>query len=203
MFTGIITWLQNIIETLGPIGIGIATFVESICAPIPSEPILVLAGTTVESLPELFLFTLGATIGSYFGTLQFYLIGRKSRGLMINIVEKYGMILGLTVEKVESAENLFNTKGKSIVFFGRLIPLVRTVISIPAGICKMDFKIYSILTLSGSFLWNTLLIGLGFLFRNDYQKVLEFLDQYDKVVILSLLAIGVIYIGWTKLKPKK
>ncbi|MBP9758197.1 DedA family protein [Candidatus Dojkabacteria bacterium] len=205
MLKDLLVLLGTLVDQVGPIGIGIATFVESLIAPIPSEVILVFAGTNLKSWESVLLFTIAATIGSYFGTLPFYLISFKSKKLIYKLINKYGKYFFISTNDIERVEEKFISKGKLIVFTGRLIPGIRSLISIPAGISKMNFIEYTIYTLIGSFSWNSLLISGGFLLKNEYKSLLNYLDVYEKttyiVLVLIILSIYIfLYIRHTKSK---
>lgn len=195
MLKEILIVLGLLVEQIGPIGIGIATFIESLIAPIPSEVILVFAGTNLNNWETVLIFTIAATIGSYFGTLPFYLISYKSKKLIYKLIDRYGKFFFISIKDVERVENKFISKGKLIVFTGRLIPGIRSLISIPAGISKMNIIEYSIYTLIGSFSWNLLLISGGFLLKDEYKLMLNYLDLYEKATyIILVLIILTIYI---------
>ncbi|MBD3363319.1 hypothetical protein GF362_06400 [Candidatus Dojkabacteria bacterium] len=195
MIETIVTWLQDLIKLIGPLGIGLATCIESFFAPIPSEPLLLGAGTTIETTPMLIIYITAATLGSYIGTLPFYLIGSKSRKFVYKFFGKYGKYLFVKVEEIKSVEKKFKEKGKVFIFTGRLIPIVRSLISIPAGISKVDFKTYTFYTLLGSAIWNTLLISGGYLFKDQCTKIIQILDQYDKLVIILFIIFTILYLG--------
>lgn len=202
MISAIVHWLQNLIALIGPFGVAVATFVESFFAPIPSEVILITAGTVAEDKSQVLIYAIFATIGSYLGTLIFYFIGRKSHKYVIWFFGKYGKFFFISVDEILYAEDKFREYGKPIVFFGRLIPIIRSLISIPAGMAKMDFKIYTIYTLAGSFIWNTLLISFGYAMKDKTDLILEYLDRYQKLVIVLLLLAIIVYIIY-RVKQKK
>lgn len=195
MIKDILIYLEQIVDQIGPLGIAIATFIESLIAPIPSEVVLVFAGTTIETWSIVLVYALSATIGSYLGTLPFYLIAYKSKKLLYRLVSRYGKLLFISIKDVELAEKQFTKKGKLIVFTGRLIPGVRSLISIPAGISKLNIVQYTIYTLSGSFCWNLLLISGGFLLRAKYNLFLNYLDTYEKASYLIIVTIVLIVYG--------
>jgi membrane protein DedA with SNARE-associated domain len=185
--------LENLIDQIGPLGIAIATFIESLIAPIPSEVVLVFAGATLANFSEVGIFAIAATAGSYMGTLPFYLVAYKSKTLAYKLINKYGKYLFITQKDVEEAEAKFSKNGKLIIFTGRLIPGIRSLISIPAGICKMNFAEYTIYTLSGSFIWNILLLSGGYLLRDKYKIFIDYLEVYEKLSygILILVALSI------------
>ncbi len=194
MIETIMSWLENLIETFGPLGVGFATFIESIFIPLPSEFILITAGAMITSPQELVLYILLSTIGSYLGTLVFYSIGFKSRDFAYKFIEKYGKFLLLQKTDIERAEYEFTKRGRLFIFFGRLIPTIRSIISFPAGISKMNFTTYTVLTITGSFLWNTALLVSGYVFKNEYQKIIEFISKYEKLVLVILFICILVFV---------
>lgn len=189
MIKDLLVMLETLIEQAGPVGIAIATFIESLIAPIPSEVVLVFTGATLDNYTQVLIFTLAATAGSYLGTLPFYLIAYKSKTFAYSIIARFGKYLFITMDDVEQVENKFKLNGKLVVFTGRLIPGIRSLISIPAGISKMNFTEYTIYTLAGSAIWNLLLLSAGFLLRDKYEIFLKYLDVYENASYAALVLI--------------
>ncbi len=193
MFSFIVEWLQDLIVQTGPIGIFLATFIESLFAPIPSEIILVTAGTALVSPYSLVVYIISSTLGSYAGTLPFYILGKKSEKVVHKFIDKWGNYLMITEKQFEWSRNMFEKRQEIIVLTGRLIPGVRSLISIPAGLHNMDFVQYSLYTIIGSGLWNTILLGIGFIIKDKVELALSYVDQYEKFVILLILLFGIFY----------
>ena len=151
----------------------------------------------------LFLTILSATIGSYLGTLPFYLLGIWGEQSVYKFLKKYGKYLFIEQDDVDKAFEFFNKYGKEVVLFGRLIPLVRTFISFPAGVAKMPFWQFTLYTLVGSAIWSTILATSGFLLGENWEVLLTWLSKYETLVII-LCIVGVVgYIVYNIVKKKK
>ncbi|WP_257158897.1 DedA family protein [Corynebacterium cystitidis] len=187
---GIIDWIVNLMEILGAPGVGIAILLENIFPPIPSEVVLPLAGFTVAqgSLNMVATF-IWATAGSVVGAYLLYGLGAwLGAGRLRRIADKMWLV---DANDVDSALHWFDKYGAASVFFGRLIPGVRSLISIPAGIDRMNLVKFGLWTLAGSGIWNTLLIYLGYLLGDQYTKVADVVDQYSNV-IYTVIAVALI-----------
>ncbi len=189
--TGILGWAESVLTALGEWGVGLLVALETVFPPLPSEVILPLAGflTTSGELNLLLVFV-AATIGSYSGALALYWVGaalgleRSIRGLSkLPLVDR---------SDFERAAGWFDRHGKSSVFFGRLIPGVRSLISLPAGAKRMDLGSFTLFTVAGSAIWNGLLIGLGALLGTQYELV----DRYSAYIDYALWAAVLAGIGW-------
>lgn len=189
----------SFIEIFGYFGVMALIAIENIFPPIPSEVILTFGGfmTTTTKL-NIFLVIIFATIGSVVGAIILYLLGRilnKDRIEKI-ISGKIGKVLRLKNKDIEKADHWFDTKGYYTVFFCRFIPVVRSLISIPAGMSEMPFLKFIAFTALGSLIWNTVLIILGAVMGNNWHKIVEFIGVYSKFILLILIImfiLGVIY----------
>lgn len=160
--------------------------VENLFPPIPSEIILTFSGfISHDANLNLFLIIIFATIGSDVGALILYYLGYFLK-------EKIGPILHLNEKNFGNTLCEFNTKGKKSVFFGRLVPIIRSLISIPAGISKMNILLFLFLTTLGSFIWNGILVLLGNMIGENYALVSYFISKYYKPVILIVIVIFII-----------
>jgi len=148
MIESLINWLVNTISVLGYPGVFISVFVESFFAPIPSEIILPFSGF-VASMGEMniYLVIIIATVGAYLGSLPFYFIGQWGEKPLLRFLKKYGKYLFIEQDDVDWAFGLFYKYGKGVVFVGRVIPIVRTLISFPAGVARMPFLLFTLYTL--------------------------------------------------------
>lgn len=192
--TGIIgamtNWLVELMEQAGGIGVGAAIALESIFPPIPSEIILPLAGFTAArgrlSLLEAIIW---ATIGSIVGAWVLYGVSRLIGLETINrIADK---IPGTSRQDIEKADRWFQRYGTWSVLFGRIIPIVRSLISIPAGLNKMGFLRFTGWTLLGSAVWNSLLIGLGYVLGGQWCSILGVLSIFENIVMVAI-ALGIL-----------
>ncbi|EHF6307248.1 DedA family protein [Listeria monocytogenes] len=187
------TWITSIMADFGYIGIFVLIMVENLFPPIPSEIILTFGGfmTTVTSLNVVMVFIV-ATLGSVVGAILLYKVASYfGKERLTKIVLKYGRILRLKESDIERAENFFLKYGSWAVFLCRMIPLIRSLISIPAGMTKMKMSKFLILTTAGSLLWNTVLIGLGAMLGESWSEIVVFMDSFS-TIIYSIIAILVV-----------
>lgn len=191
------TYIASIMNKYGYFGILFLITIENIFPPIPSEVILTLGGfmtsqeTCTMSLLGVIMFS---TLGSLLGAIILYYIGyvlNKDRLEKI-IDSRMGKVLCLKKEDLEKSTKSFEKNGNLTVFYCRFIPIVRSLISVPAGINKMNFKIFLIYTFIGSLLWNIVLCGLGNLVGENYMVVANIFSKYSKIILI-LLIIFVVY----------
>ncbi|GGH96169.1 hypothetical protein GCM10007170_23390 [Arthrobacter liuii] len=160
--TGLVGFAASAIDNLGEWGVGAFTLAETVVPPIPSEVILPLAGYLAnQGSLNVFLVFATSTLGAYLGALLLYWLGAKL-GLERSIrwLSKLPLV---DREDFERAAGWFHRHGRSSIFFGRLLPGARSLISLPAGAAAMSFGTFSLFTLAGSGLWNGALIGLCYL----------------------------------------
>lgn len=201
------TWLTQFIESFGYIAIILLIAVENIFPPIPSEVILTLGGFLVSGTKlTLIGVILASTLGSVIGAIILFSI---SRNLTLPRLEKLletklFKLLGFKKADAQKAINWFDKHGIGAIFYGRCIPVVRSLISIPAGIAHVGWTKFLILTTLGSLVWNSVLVGLGHYMGKNWQVVVRIFDDYT-LVIIALLLILFIYFGikWYKTRIKK
>ncbi len=191
-----IDWLVNIITILGYPGVFISVFLESFFAPIPSEIILPFSGF-VASMGEMniVLVILIATVAAYLGSLPFYYVGKWGEKPLLKFVSKYGKYLFIEQSDVDMVFNLFSKHGNGVVFFGRLIPIVRTLISFPAGVAKMHFLKFSVYTLLGSLIWNIILTYTGYILGDHWEGVSGWVSKYESAIIGVIILFLILYIA--------
>lgn len=199
-------WIYEIMESYGYWGICLLIAVENLFPPIPSEVILTFGGfmTTTTSLTIVGV-VLAATVGSVVGAVCLYGIGRMlSAERLEKIVLRYGKVLRLKPEDIKKAEAWFTRYGAWAVFLGRLVPLVRSLISIPAGSAKMNLASFLLLTTVGSLIWNTVLVYVGALVGSSWDSVLEYMDVYSNIayaiIAVCMLAAGIWFLRSRVLK---
>jgi membrane protein DedA with SNARE-associated domain len=189
------TWIIDIMNHYGYIGIILLIAIENIFPPIPSEVILTFGGfmTTYTSL-TVWGVILAATAGSLLGAIALYGVGRfLSPERLGDILDgKLGQVLHFKREDVFKACEWFNKKGKSTVLFCRCIPVVRSLISIPAGMSKMKLGIFFLMTAIGSLVWNILLVYLGVTAGASWEKIVSGTDVYTKVTVIVLAVIFIV-----------
>ncbi|MBC6140503.1 DedA family protein [Listeria welshimeri] len=192
------TWITGIMADFGYIGIFLLIMVENLFPPIPSEIILTFGGfmTTVSSL-NVVMVIIVATLGSVVGAILLYKVASYfGKERLTKIVLKYGRILRLRESDIERAESFFLKYGSWAVFLCRMIPLIRSLISIPAGMTKMKMSRFLVLTTAGSLLWNTVLIGLGALLGESWNEIVVFMDSFSTIIysiIAGLLIVGLAF----------
>lgn len=182
------TWAVSLMETLGGAGAGLAIALENLFPPLPSEIILPLAGFAAAKgtlgLVEVLIWT---TVGSVVGALALYGIGAwLGRRRMYAIVERMPLIKAADVERTEA---WFDKHGSKAVFFGRMIPIFRSLISVPAGIERMPLLRFTLLTTAGSAIWNTIFVLAGFYLGANWHVVEDYAGIFQKVVI-AVVVIG-------------
>ena len=195
----------DIMNHCGYFGILFLITVENIFPPIPSEVILPFGGfmTTYSNMSILGVIVT-ATLGSYIGAIILYLVGYLINADKLEqlLSGKIGKALHFKKGDVKKAETWFNNKGKATVFFCRFIPIVRSLISIPAGMAKMHFIPFSLLTILGSLIWNTVLISLGAAAGNSWEKIEVYISDYSHIVLIALVLLIIGFIVY-RIKYKK
>ena len=189
----------KLMDQFGYIGIMLLIAIENIFPPIPSEVVLTFGGfmTTYTSLSIIGVIIF-STLGAILGAIALYYIGRilNKERLMRIVSGKIGRVLCLKADDIEKADRWFRTKGDKVVFFGRFVPIIRSLISIPAGMSGMPFGRFLILTTIGSSIWNTVLIVIGSIVGESWEKIVAIVNEYAVVTVVVLaivFIIGVIY----------
>ncbi|MCI7332771.1 MAG: DedA family protein [Mollicutes bacterium] len=197
-------FIINIMNIYGYIGVFLLILLENIFPPIPSELILLFGGfmTTYTKL-NIIGMIISSTLGSLIGALLLYKIGTifSKEKLKILISGKLGRVLKLKNSDIDNANKWFTNEGKKTVFFGRFIPLIRSIISIPAGINKMNISKFITYTLLGSVIWNLVLIILGHIVGKNWKAILKIFKLYSRFSLLLLFILLIILI--TKLYKNK
>lgn len=169
--------------------------IENLFPPIPSEVILTFSGFIAKKAHlNIFMIIASATLGSVLGALILYYLGYILNTSFFSklINTRLGRILHLNKEHINTSIQDFNDNGKKSVFFGRLAPIVRSLISIPAGMAKMNIFEFTILTTLGSLIWNTVLILLGNMIGDNYLIISNFISTYYKPIIVILIILWII-----------
>lgn len=182
----------KIMNNFGYFGICLLILIENIFPPIPSELILTFGGfMTVESNMTILYVIFASVIGSLLGALLLYYIGSVlNKERLIKIVKsKYGKFLRIKPKDIESADEWFDTKGNKTVFFCRFVPVVRSLISIPAGMSEMPILKFVIYTIFGSSIWNTILVLIGAFAGDKKDNILYIIDSASYII---LFIIGII-----------
>lgn len=197
---GLIGLVARVIDALGYPGIMLLIAAESIVPPIPSEAILPMAGFLAASNTFTFWGVIvAATFGSVIGATALYFAGwYLGRTRILVLVDRYGGKVGVSLEDVRKAEIWFQRRGRVSVLIGRLVPIVRSLVSIPAGFYHMPFSQFLIYTTVGSLMWNTLLVGAGYLLEDQWDHVEPYVEifQYIVIVVAAALIARFLYRRW-------
>ncbi|MFF7200597.1 DedA family protein [Streptomyces sp. NPDC008141] len=187
-------WVNGLMDTLGAPGAGIAIALENLFPPLPSEVILPLAGFSASTgQMNLIAALVWTTAGSVIGALALYGVGALlGRDRTVAIAAKLPL---LKVADIERTEAWFARHGAKAVFFGRMIPIFRSLISVPAGVERMPLPLFLGLTTLGSAIWNTVFILAGYLLGENWQDVTGYVSTYSTVVLVAAVLGVVAFIG--------
>lgn len=188
------SWIEGIVQTTGVLGVAFLMFLENVFPPIPSELIMPLAGYTAsQGHANILLVIVAGTIGSLAGGFFWYLLGRwvGEEGLK-RIADRYGRWLTLSRSDIDKADDWFDTHGHKAVLLGRLVPTVRTLISIPAGLSEMPVRRFLIYSAIGTAAWTTILALLGYGLGSQYERVNAWMDPVSYGV-LGLIVLIYLY----------
>ena len=190
-------FIIEIMNDFGYIGIGLLILIENIFPPIPSELILTFGGfMTIDTNMTIVGVIIASTIGSVLGAIILYYIGKilnKERLIKI-VTSKYGKLLRVKPEDIESADKWFDDKGNKTVFFCRFIPVVRSLISIPAGMSEMPLLKFIVYTTFGSAIWNTVLVLVGAFAGDKKDLILTIIDDASYVIIALIVIVFLIFV---------
>ena len=207
-----IPFVLQMYDAVGYVGVAVAVALETIVAPIPSEVILPMAGWKVSQsaadpsvlepltgLPWNMLLAIAlATVGSVVGAVVGYAIGAWGGR---PILDRYGRYVGIGASDLDRADRWFERWGSWAVFFGRMVPLVRTFVSYPAGISRMPMGRFLLFSTLGSLPWNAALIYAGFVVGDNYPVIEATLKPYEYVIYVAVIALVLLFAGrwwWSK-----
>jgi membrane protein DedA with SNARE-associated domain len=193
--------IKDIISQLGYFGISGGMLIESMCIPLPSEVVLPLAGFMVaDGTLNFFWANIAVAIGSLTGSLIAYFVGYYGGRPFIL---KYGKSFFISEEKFDKADHIFNKYGGAAVFFGRLLPIIRTFISLPAGIARMNLKKFILFSLTGMLPWNAILIYLGYKFGANYETVVRPVFKKFENVVIVLIILAILFLIYHSISSKR
>ncbi|MBJ7579223.1 DedA family protein [Devosia sp. MC532] len=184
-------WIIQTISELGYLGIFLVMLAESIFPPIPSELIIPFAGFAAAN-GDLSLagVLITATVGAVVGMLPWYFAGRLFGLNRVRwMADKFGRLMAFNADEIDIAVVWFKRYGPIIVLFGRLIPLIRTLISIPAGLSRMPLWIFLLASTIGSLIWNTFLTLAGYILHEHYEAIEVFLDPLSYIVLAVVVVL--------------
>lgn len=189
-------WIPNVMNQLGYWGIGLLMFLENLFPPIPSELIMPLAGFTVaKGQMDFILVVIAGVVGTIVGAFPWYYIGKFiSEERLEHLADKYGKWISVTSKDIKKANNWFNEHGGKAVFFCRLVPGVRTLISLPAGINNMPLIPFTLYSTLGTTIWVTFLTFLGYKLGGNYELVDEYLGPVSKIILAIIVIFFILWI---------
>ena len=191
MLENLTDWATDIVERLGYLGVALLVAIENVFPPIPSEVVLGLAGYTASRGDAWVVgMIIAATIGSVVGAWVLYGFSAAVGPVRLRaVIIRYGAWVGFGETDLDRAESWFDRRSRSAVLVCRCVPLIRSLISIPAGFRRMPLGAFTLFTLIGSLVWNTVLITAGYLLADQWEKVLEFTEPFQTVVMVLLVAL--------------
>ena len=193
-------WVVDVIERLGAVGVGLLIFLENVLPPIPSEVILPFAGfTSRRGDLNAVAAWVAASAGSLAGALLLYGIGALVGEERLRELSRKRWFVFFGEKDFERGDQFFEKHGSSVVFFARFIPLVRSVVSVPAGLERMPLGRFAVLTLAGSAIWNAVFIGAGWVLGDNWDRVERFVGPLSYVVV-ALLAVALVVLVVRKVR---
>ena len=199
----VIPFLNNLYGAVGYLGVMLAMGIESAMVPLPSELILPYAGFLVSDPGQLepltgqtwnfWIVVVAATVGNTLGSLVAYAIGAYGGRPFL---ERYGKYLLIRPHEIELADGFFARHGAATVFIGRLLPVVRTFISFPAGVARMPLGKFIIYSTAGAFIWSCLLVYAGTILGANWVQIRHALQPFDLAIALGVVALVVLFIWW-------
>lgn len=199
------SWIESLIATIGYPGIVLAMAIENIFPPIPSEAVLPFAGALSAKGELNFWGAIAAgTAGSLIGAVVLYAIGYIAREAGVRrLVEAYGRYLFISERDLDRSVDWFERYGEAVVFFGRLIPLIRSIISVPAGYARMNFLRFLIYTTLGTTLWNLILTYIGRVLGENWSEISDLMAPYENGALVVLALIVLLFFGWRALRWRR
>jgi len=194
-------WITQLIERAGYLGIALMMFLENVFPPIPSWLVMTLAGFEASSGRfSPFMVVLAGTAGSTLGAVCWYMVGRLVGVERLRVFAgRHGHWLTLTPAQVDRADRWFDRYGARAVTFARVVPVVRTFISIPAGVFEMDLRQFILFTAIGDAMWNGMLTTAGYVLRSQYDQVRNYINPVASVVLAVVITTYVVRAAtWTR-----
>lgn len=193
-------WITNTMNSLGYLGIGLLMFAENLFPPIPSELIMPLAGytatfadTKIQVIPAI----VAGVIGTILCAIPWYYVGLLlGQDRLQLLADRYGKWLGISGKDINKSVNWFQNQGSKAVLLGRLVPGIRTLISIPAGISKMPLIPFFLYSTIGTIGWVSLLTYAGYFLGGNYKSIEDYIDVISKVVVFGLILAIASFIGY-------
>ena len=203
-------FIINTMNQWGYLGVFLLIAIENIFPPIPSEVILLFGGAlTAAALGgklSIFWMIVAATLASLAGAILLYYIGKilKAERLKRIVSGRVGKVLRLKPADIDRADKWFDEKGNITVFICRCVPLLRSLISIPAGMSEMPMQKFLLYTILGSLIWNTVLIIVGSIVGDKWETIVGYLDNFSNIILIILVIIFVVAMYyWFVIRKKK
>ena len=197
---GLAGWVVDVIEQIGAVGVGALVALENVFPPIPSEVILPFAGFSASRGDiNVVLAWVAATIGGLVGAWVLYGVGMAVGYDRVHELAGKRWFVLFGVSDLERGERFFGRYGDKVILFGRCIPLVRSIISVPAGIDRMPLARFTLLTALGSGVWNAVFIGAGYELGDRWDRVERWIQPVGYAVV-ALLALGLLWLAWRKVR---
>lgn len=197
----------SIMNQFGYFGVFFLIAIENIFPPIPSEVILLFGGfMTTKSKLSILGIVIASTLGSVVGAIILYYIGKiLNKDRLKKIVRgKVGKILRLKEKDIDKADEWFDSKGNKTVFFCRFVPILRSLISIPAGMSEMKMTKFLLYTTVGSAIWNTVITVVGSIVGENWESILDIFDKYSHITLIVLIILFIIFaVYFFKKRSKK
>jgi len=183
-----------LVSSFSYFGIFVIMFFQSACVPIPSEVVLPFAGFMVgQGIFNFWGVIITSVLGCFAGgTFIFMLAFYKGEHFVRNLIKKYGKYLLINTSELDEAEERFQKFGQVIVFFGRMLPVVRTFIALPAGLSKMQYSKFAVFSIAGDLIWSTLLVYLGSVMGKNWNTLGIYFKKFDLVIVFA----GLLAAGW-------
>jgi membrane protein DedA with SNARE-associated domain len=204
MLLDLTDWVTDVIDRLGYVGVALLVALENLFPPIPSEIVLPFAGFVVsDGNATLVGMIVAATIGSVVGALVLYGVAAAiGPDRLRAFVVSYGRWFRLTTHDLDRAEAWFDRRAIVAVLVGRCVPLIRSLVSLPAGFRRMSITVFLLYTTIGSLIWNSTLIGAGYLLREQWDEVAPIMDWFQYVVVAAI-ALAIAWFVWTRfIRPR-
>jgi membrane protein DedA with SNARE-associated domain len=191
-------WIVRLIEQSGYLGVGFLMFLETVFPPIPSEVIMSVAGVASgQGKLNFWLVVASGTAGAMLGNILWYL-GARALGIqrLEPIIHRWGRWITMSWAEVQRAQRWFDEHGTFFVFLGRLLPTVRSLVSIPAGLLKMSFRRFLLASTLGTGAWTALLASAGYKLGENYGDIEKIIGPAANAILVILIA-GYVYRVWT------
>ncbi len=183
--------INQALTEMGYPGLILLMFLENLFPPIPSEVIMPMAGlAAAKGTMSLPLVILSGSLGSLLGAMPWYYAGRIMGKARISLlINRYGRWLGMSLDEFNKASGWFDKYGHFAVLFGRMMPAIRTLISIPAGICRMPLWILTLYTTIGSLGWSAFLAYIGYSLQSHYTDISSYIELASRIIVGSIVAV--------------